>query len=371
MARSPLWQWKWSLQTAAGVNKSILSNAAQRRLDFVRTSTPEAKLELELEHDDAYKLIELLVAGQPVLRCFRIEPSNLVAPDYSSLVARCRFAGILASLEESAVSNRASVVFRGVWDRTEGRSIDYVSTLEGAGDVLANIVAVTQIDYAAPLGITQGPVQFTPVKDATYDRKRIADAAAELASVFDFEVVPLADANGGGLDLGRLDIFTRQGAVRPGAIFGYGAGTIGNCTDATRRWTRPRNIVYIDGDEGLFGYASDGPSIAKHGPWEHREGMVDGLNQGILDARAVEVLQPEWKPTVTINPDPNLVDPKTGLLVAPVPGFHYWLGDTCPATIRKGAFRHDGDVRIDSIGIGLDDEGYENEHDVRIDTEDV
>lgn len=362
--------WLWALQSPVGSTLSLLSGARSRHLAYKRTSTPEATFELDLEHDDAYVLEEALAAGgggMPVLRCFRLEEQV----DGSTL-AVCRFAGILDSMSETAAGGSNTVTFAGAFDVLEGRFTEtlFARDLEPAADVAVELIDETET-LDGPTGILIGAVGVTEPRDVTYeDRKRIADGILDLADAFDFEVVPLANATGQGADLGRFDAWTRQGIDRPEAVFGYGEGTVGNCDEATRNTVRPRNRVYVTGDEGLVGIAEDTASILKYGVWTYVESMSDVIDGTVLDARAEALLQPAPIRTVTFTPDPSKVD-DDGTSLTPRPWLDYWLGDTVRVSVRKGAFSYDGSPRIDGIELTIDDDGYEAGHSVAVAADEV
>lgn len=360
--------WLWALQSPLGSTLSLLSGARSRAFRFRRTSTPEATFELDLQHDDAYVLDDALAAGgggMPVLRCFRLEEQD----DGSELVV-CRFAGIFDSMSESASAGTNAVTFAGAFDVFEGRVTDalFARGLAPAADVAVDLITATAaVDGAT--GIVIGDVELTEPRDVTYEpRKRIADGVLDLADAFDFEVVPLADTSGQGADLGRFDAWVRQGIDRPEAVFGYGAGTVGNCDDATRTTQRPRNRVYVTGDEGLVGFAESPVSVLKHGVWAHVEAMSDVINASVLDARARALLQPDPIRTVTFTPDPTNVD-GDGTAITPRPWLDYWLGDTVRVSVRKGSFSYDGSPRIDGIDLTIDDEGNESGHTIAVTAE--
>lgn len=362
--------WLWALQDAAGSNLSVLSGARERKLSYRRSSTPEATLKLDLEHDDAYVLQEALAiggGGLPRLRCFRVEEQA----DGTDL-AVCRFAGTNPVLDEGTDDGTVGVTFRGAFEVLEGRFVGELFTwardITPAADIAVDLI--TEADDVFPTGIVIGNVEVTEPRDATYDLKRVADAVAELSDAFDFELVPLADATGQGFDLARFDAWIRQGTDRPEAVFGYGEGTVGNCHGAGRKTTAPRNRVFVTGDEGIVGFAEDTDSQDRYGVWTHTESMSDVLDLSVLTARAQALLQPAPQRVVTFSPNPAKVD-DDGELITPQPWRDYWLGDTVRLTIREGSFVYDGAPRVDGVDIDIDDEGFESGHDLTIAADDL
>lgn len=355
------------LQEATGQTRSVLSGARSRHLSYKRSSTPEASFDLELEHEDATVLQDVILAGgggMPRLRAFRVEEQ----PDGSEL-AVCRFGGVLSVCEEKAAAGLVSVTFRGVFDVLESRFIEtlFARDLVPAGDIAVELIE--EVNAGGPTGLVVGDVEGTDPRDVTYEeRKPYADGILDLADAFDFEVVPLAEADGQGFDLGRFNAWVKQGMDRPAAIFGYGADTVGNCLDASRKTLPPRNRVWVSGAEELVGLAEDFESQARYGVWEYASAMSDVLDQGLLDDRAQALLLPGPMRVVSFTPNPSKVDDE-GNPVTPLPWIDYWLGDTVRLTVRKGSLQFDGSPRVDGIDIDIDDEGFESGHSVTVQEE--
>lgn len=356
--------WLWVLQSGAGESLSVLSGARGRGLTYKRSSTPEAHFELDLDHDDALVLEEALSelsgGGLPLLRAFRVEEQ-----ENGGELAVCRFCGPIVSRDEQGAAGTVNVTARGAFEVLEGRftDTDYVASLTPAGEIVQDVITINEgIDGLT--GITFGTLEVTEAVDASYEPfKRITEVISDLADNFDFEVVALADDAGAGTELGRLDIYAEQGIDRPDVLFGYGEGTVGNCTDASRTTLKPVNKVYVTGVDGLFGYAEDAPSITAHGVWTAVESMSDVDSTDILDARAQGLLVPEPQRIVKFTPDPTRLDADDELST-PSPWVDYWLGDTVRATIRKGSFQYAGSPRIDGIAIEIDDQGFEASHEL-------
>lgn len=353
----------WALQDQNGSNLSVLAGALNRSLSFRRSSTAEAAGEIDLDHDDAYTLVDASLVGLPRLRCFRLEEQ----PD-KSLLARCRFSGLLSSLDEGGSGKTLTFAFRDAFDVLEGRFTGEVfgRDVTAAAQIAVDLISGTELEW--PTGIAIGTLEPTEPLDATYERKRISEAIVELSSSFDFELVPYADATGQGSQLATFQAWARQGADRPEAVFGYGDGTLGNCSDATRKTGRPVNRAIVRGDEGIIGFAEDAVSIQKYGLWTVDEGMSDTLDVSVLNARARDLLRPNPERIVGFNPDPGYID-DAGDSLTPRPWLDYWLGDTVRLSVREGAYAYDGKPRIDGITIELDDEGYESSHAVTVNTD--
>lgn len=369
MAALTLGSWIFALQDSLGSNLSLLAGAYDRHLSYKRSSTPEAKFSLELEHDDAYSLLEALRNGLPRLRAFRVE----LMPDLS-LAAVVRYGGIILPLDEKASDGTIEVTSRGMFELFEGRDVGapeapWARDMQDVGVTIFELIDMVNAELDT--GIVKGTRESSIPVDVTYEGKRVSDGIIELLATAngpDLELVPVADATGQGWTMARAEVYSSQGVERPGAVFGYGAGTVGNCSDAGRQTTKPRNRVTVYGDEGIFGYAEDFGSQIKYGLWGDTDSLSDTIDVSLLDARARELLQPEPFRVVTFNPDPTLVA-ADGTALTPSPWRDYWLGDSVPLSVRKGAFTYDGMVRVDGIDIDIDDDGFESSHGIIVSTE--
>lgn len=358
--------WIWALQEGlGGTLLSVLTGVTSRHLAFKRSNVAEATGEFDLAHEDAYTIIAAMRDSMPILRCFHVEQANAA----EVAVTVVRFAGIVLPLEENAEAGTLKLTARGVGERLEGRQVgspDLVWARDNTdvGDVLAELLDDANTEQYT--GIELGEVESSIALDVEYEGKPVADVFNELTGVQggpDIEIVPVADDTGQGAQLGRLEVYASQGQYRDEAVFGYGKDTVANCTDATRQTTRPANRVIVYGDEGTSGFAEDIASQDKYNLWTVTESMGDVVDVGVLDARAEALLQPEPVRFVSFQPDPAHEN-------VPLPFAHYWLGDTVPLTVRKGAFEHDGIVRIDGIDIDIDDDtGEDAAHTITVATD--
>lgn len=340
--------WRWSLQTNVGANVTTLPGASNRRLSFKRNDgRPELAFDLELEHDDAYRLAEALEQYVPLCRGYRLEQQADL-----STVAVVRYAGVLAPFEEGAESNTLAVTFRGGLERLDVPLDElFARDFMDAGDIAADLLATADLMW--PTGIELGDVEPTVPRDVTYDPgKLVSDAIAELSNMsdgYDFDIEPLNDGD----VIGRLHIYGDQGQDRPAAKFGYGEGTVGNCSDARRKTTRPANRVVVFGDEGLQVVVDDPASQDRYGMWVEQDSLSDELNLANLEARALELLRPTFGRVVEFDPDPFAGN-------CPRPWTDFWLGDTVRLDVRKGALVVDSaEPRIDAITVDVDDDGNE------------
>lgn len=353
-----------------GTNVRVLTGVTGRKLSFKRSSTPEVTGTIDLEHDDAYAINALVSDGEPILRGFRLEPQG----DNTTL-AVARVAGVISPISEQAAEGTVNFTARGVFERLEGYLIgdpdapwsrDFID----AGDAMLEVLAEANAERDTGIVPGANPPSSATLDSLTYEGKVNADAIVELAGTRggpDYEVIPVANENGEGSTLGRFEVYAPQGIDRPEAVFGYGAGTVGNCTDADRQTSRPRNRVIVYGDEGIRGIAEDVQSQDRYGLWTYTESMSDTVDLSLLQARADELLQPDPARIVSFTPDASRID-ASGAPLAPQPWLDYWLGDTVRAIIRKGAFVYDGTPRIDALDIELDDDGFESAHVVQIAT---
>lgn len=352
--------WRFALQTPTGSLSSTLPGAFDRSVSRKRKNTSELEFKLDVAHDDATLLQQLLTAGGgglPIVRGRRDESQ----PD-GTTTAVCRFAGVVLPLDEEANDDEKvlTVTVRGGFEWLEGRFTSALRAfdLEDAGIIVSTLIAEAEAE--APTGLIVGSIEPTIAVDATFESKRVSDAIAELADGdpgFDFDVQPLDDSFGA--KIGRFVIYARQGSDR-GVTFGLGPGTANNVQSAGRKTTRPINRAIVYGAEGVTGFAENVPSQQKYGLWTDSDSLSDELNVAVLDARAGGMLAPEPIRVVSFSPDPY--NPAT-----PVPFLDYDVGDTVSLEIREGAFTFSGRPRIDAITITIDDEGFEAEHSIDID----
>lgn len=355
-------EWRWVLQSPQGATLTTLSRlggASERKLAYVRNSTPQADFKLDLEGEDALELFAALGATVPVLRCFRVEQQADL-----SMLAVCRFAGPLLPLDTGDVNETdatVQVTARGAFEYLEGRLTDQFYEQWGEDSVVIARDLITQADLSDTLPILLGSAALGIDRDVSYERKVVADAIIELAGQgdFDFEVVPISDSDGEGSMLGRFDTFSTQGSQRDGAPFGFGKGTVANCVSANLKMMRPTNRVYVVGEAGAEGFAEDTTSIAQYGLWETIDSQSDVADFEALDSRARELINPTPLQVVTFQPNPAHE-------ACPDPFVDYWLGDSVPLEVRKGAWDYSGTPRVDGIAIDIDDDGYESAHTLTI-----
>lgn len=350
--------WRWQLQDRAGAPLETIANATGRELRYARSTPAEASFDLLHSDDEAYELLGALEQQTPLLRCWRIEPAAS-----GVLVATCRFAGVFSGLEE-ATDKGLTATFTAppgaLEHRLTGEADDHA--FEDAIEVARQLVEDQNARQSTGLQMGTLEVAGTQV-DVLYERAEVLATLAELAGAdpggFDYDV-RFTDE---GPVLAQLLLLRRQGALRAGAAFGYGEGTLQNVSGAERMWLPPRNRVVAIGDDSVSQVAEDVPAQQAFGMYEVPLSVPDTVDAGVLLARARDHVAPGWRRFVKLTPDPNATD-DDGAALTPQPWVHYWLGDDVPATIRKDSWRHDGTARIDGITVGLADDGREDRHEL-------
>lgn len=330
----------WVIATSAGQALAELTTATGRQLTFRRNGVPEATFALSHEDEDAKLLLDALAAGGvPLLKVFR----NGIL----------RFHGYLAPFtEEAQEQSILTATFRGPFGRLLGDGGNrgrFTAAVKEFSQIDAGQIAWTLINETPSVGIRKGTIEATKLRDRRYESGNVGELIVNLTNVldgFDFEVVP-TDA---GRDIGRFDVFARQGQERMDAPFEYGATTLANVRRFERATQPPINVARVIGADGLVGEKRNQTSIDKYGEWWVQFAASDVSEQPTLDDKAQALLRPNPIKVLNFTPDPAL---------APLPWDDYWLGDTVPVRARQGSLSEDSAARVNEITVVVDDNGNE------------
>lgn len=339
-------RWRFALQDKNGGALCPLTGATERVFRKLRNEGPSFEFAVDLEHPNAYKLLDYLDTGVPIIRGWRKEPAGTV----------CRYSGQVNALDEEAGEEAtvkvASSPLAQLATRHTGEIKDF--PFIDAGEVVRQLVVDANTEGAT--GIVMGTVQATANRDLTLEHKNVMEQVRELAELdpgFDYDVAPIA----AGANVGTLSVYASLGVDRPGAQFGHGPGTRRNVQRVQRLEKPPVNRVRVLGDEGVYMTASLTDSIAKYGVWFEFESISDAIEADILLARANERLEGAWQRTTAFTPEPER---------APLPLVDYDVGDRVRLQVRRGALRLSASPRVDGIEIRIDDEGNEEAHELTI-----
>lgn len=353
--------WRFALQSPSGATVSLLRQAFDREFDFQRSQPAAFDLKLDHEAEDAYRLLEQLEQGVPIVRAWRLERQ----PD-TSIRPVIRFAGHVLGVDEQT-SDAITVTALQPPGKFAHRITSELDDhpFEDGGEIFRQLVEDQNAIDAT--GAVMGTVETTAPRDLTYENREVLEALGELTEFQDgpdYDAVPI-DA---GATLATLNVYRAMGADRTaaGAVvgFGYGPGTLQNCLDARRRWLPPRNLVRVIGDDSLTRDKSDALSRQRFGTFAATDQLADTVDADALDARAQELLAPGWRKLVEVDPDPRKRNERTGELITPAPWLDYWLGDVVQVDVRKGAWNRVDAARVDGIGISIGNDGRESAHEL-------
>lgn len=283
-----------------------------------------------------------------------------------------RFAGIVYQVQDVGDGDTAWSTFTafGPMQRLSARftGVDEAERVDDGGQILVDLVDETNLlDYT---GIaTSGydnVLEATPERTAEYNRKRIGDAAIELAGAFNgFDPMlrpihqPAGEEDG---TLAALDIYARAGAERPDSLFAWGMSPnnvrrIEHTEDGTSLANAFAGFGWTptSGDDPISTFATNPTSIAKYGRYESVEQFGDITNEDFLDDLLAEeaALRADGRELVTIAPVGG-----DDVRRVPRPWRDFEPGDTVPVwagEALRGGFR--GLQRVYGFGWSVADDG--------------
>lgn len=317
-------------------------DARGRRLSFARNRAAQAILTLGLYDRAAINLFAALRTSIPLLVVYRngtivfaghwwpMSGGNAVDSDsFVNLVFKDAFA---------------------IYDYRLTALPDEVYSAEDQG-IIARTLIETADSYYGPtyLNTSNGTIEATRPRDRTYNSKPVSEAVIELTEVI------------GGIDwygtytnpvthVGRtmtFNVAARYGTDRPGARFEFGEGTLENCRSYTFTTGLPVNVVRAIGAGGVPREVQDDDSWDRFGPYVVALAASDVSETATLDDLARDA----------IRTDPVMV---TGLVGdparCPTPWDDFWIGDTLRCNVDDGAVQYQGEPRVQTIDVGLDEE---------------
>lgn len=359
-------QWDLDACDGSGVKLTSLTRHQGTSFTYTRNGVPEAQL--SLSHDDA-ECATILTAlakgaggGVPTLKAHRTGRGGTKV---------LRFNGYLAatSEESGADASTATFTFRGPFGRLlgdganagrfyfQGSPLVYTATDAGAiaEDLRRRAMnPMGQMNLGDAQYVRAGVVQPTKVRDRTYLRgQNYGEAIVNLSNVldgFDFECVPVDE----GLTQAAFNVYSQQGADRPGVKFEYGSGTQANCSAVGRQTLSPVNVVFVAGaGTGTTpAQAIHVSSAQQYGVYQLFVTANDVADSQTLLDKANALIRPKPVKTISFMPDPRL---------APLPWDDYWIGDAVQFYARRGALVEGPlSVRVNQIRVVIDpDTGLE------------
>ena len=354
-------EYRFVLADPTGNDLAELTTAAGKAGRYKRNWYSEWAMTISHEDDAAYEFFNCLkYTGIPTLKAWR----KAGGASAFTLVFHGWMAPFTEELEESCALN---LVFRSPFARTlgegenRGRFTDAFIATDGAFDAgrIGHALAVGAeggvVFNPDPVNtnqsgtrLSQGNREITKDRVRTYEYANRGEAVVNLTNVldgFDFAERFVADED----PMAYLDIYATMGSDRPGVKFEYGEGTLANVRAIHRETHPPINVARVIGN-GVVGEVTDSASILKYGAWWVQYQASDVTEQATVDDKAYALLRPNPIRTVSFVPDPRL---------APVPWDDYWLGDTVRVYGNRGAFTEEATVRVNEIGVVVDENGVE------------
>ena len=348
--------WSFVLANRAGVTIDVLDGSyKQVQLEYNRSDVSKAIVQLDVDDERAISLISQVVSITPRLYCYRD--------------GTLEFAGFLTSIEQVADNEaQMTATFEDglalLRYRISGANVEYyeqnsATIIAGTGAVGAFTSLLSQANASTATGLTAGTVTATTVRieELQFSREIILDRVLEISRMTggpDLRVNPQAQ----GSTLATLDVGPIYTSTTPTAYFGYGPGTQVNVLSVAQQITPPQTRVLVVGNdtEGQSTVTSDiTTGEGGLGRWEavtqrsDLQESTDCINTADAQVRAA------WTQTVSFTPDPA---------IAPSPLSDYNVGDAVRVTINRGSLAADALIRINKLGVTIDNSGVETEHSI-------
>ena len=345
-------EWAFVLATSSGAPYDVLDPAIlNAELTYSRSEATTLNLTLQGEDDRAYNIIYQLTQTAP--RVYAYRDSVLY------------FAGQVVAIKESAEEDLAMVVtcvdaLATLQHRLT--ELDFEAYEENASYLIAGTLTdgqsslLAQANATATTGLAAGTVTssigvdtFATSRDVCYDKLR---ELCQLVTGPDVKVRPVD----GGATYGYLDVGNLYVSSATVASFGYGAGTLGNLTSFEWEVTPPLTRVICLGSETEGASTVDAnvtTAEAKVGVWQGQVSNNDLYLETDCVNAANAAVRLDWTTAVTFTPDPA---------VTPRPLRDYNVGDLVGVRAKRGSMLYNGNLRVRSIGVTIDDSGLEVAH---------
>ena len=356
-------EWTFILADKNGTFTDILDPAIiDCNLQYQRSKPTTATITLQGEDERAYAIISGLTTTKPLMYAYRD--------------GVLEFAGFISSIREMGDEDLGmSVIFTDalgvlayrltdpgfeVYDETttnliagtltEGLSL--VDQANSTAIVTAGVISRT----AVPTGLTAtaATTGFAIDTFAT-SRDRVLDKIIEISELTngpDLRVTPVA----GSSTFGTLEVGTLYQGTTVMAHFGYGSSTVGNLTGFDWEITPPATRVICVGNE-VEGSSTVNAAVTtaetRIGVWQSSVNNNDlYLENDCIDA-ANAATRLDWQTVVSFTPEPA---------ITPRPLRDYTVGDVVAVRANRGSLLYNGQLRIRSITLSIDDSGFEIAH---------
>lgn len=219
---------------------------------------------------------------------------------------------------------------------------------EDAGAIAQQLIERSDFLYGPSPLTSSGTIEETTIRDREYSSVPVGEAIIQLTEVrggFDWYPTYTDPAATGGRTM-TFNIAARYGTDRPGARFEFGAGTLDNCSAYKFATSLPTNIVRALGATGLVREQADEDSQGRFGPYMKALGANDVSETATLDALALDAIRSNPAMVTEITGDPAK---------CPRPWDDFWIGDTIRVGIDDGGVQEQSEPRVQTIDVSLDD----------------
>ena len=358
-------EWTFILADKNGTFTDILDPAIiDCNLQYQRSKPTTATITLQGEDERAYAIISGLTTTKPLMYAYRD--------------GVLEFAGFISSIREMGDEDLGmSVIFTDalgvlayrltdpgfeVYDETttnliagtltEGLSL--VDQANSTAIVTAGVISRT----AVPTGLTAtaATTGFAIDTFAT-SRDRVLDKIIEISELTngpDLRVTPVD----GSSTFGTLEVGTLYQGLTVGAYFGYGEGTVANLTSFDWEIQPPATRVTCVGND-CEGSSTVNAAVttaeAIVGVWQTVITNNDITEESDCIDAANAAMRLDWQTVVNFTPEPS---------VTPRVLRDYTIGDLVNVRADRGSLLYNGTLRVSSIGIRIDDSGFEVAHQI-------
>ena len=344
-------EWTFILADKNGTQLDILDPAITAcELTYQRSQPTTCTFTLQGEDDRAYNIISALTTTRPLAYAYRD--------------GRLYFAGYLSGVKEAAdedlsmmvtFTDALGVLAHRLTD-SDFEVYDQTTTNLIAGTLTSGTSLVAQANATAATGLTAtAATTGFDVETFTTSRDVVLDKIMELVNLTngpDLRITPVA----GSSTFGTLEVGTLYQGTTVMARFGYGASTVGNLTGFDWEITPPATRVICVGNE------VEGSSIVDAdvtfaesfiGVWQSSISNNDlYLENDCIDA-ANAATRLDWQTVVSFTPEPA---------ITPRPLRDYTVGDVVAVRASRGSLLYNGQLRVRSITLSIDDSGFEVAH---------
>jgi len=344
-------EWTFILADKDGVQLDILDPAITAcELVYQRSQPTTCTFTLQGEDDRSYNIISALTTTRPLAYAYRD--------------GRLYFAGYLSGVKEAADEDLSMMVtFTDALGVLAHRLTD--SDFEVYDETTTNLIAgtltsgtslVAQANALAATGLTAtAATSGFDVETFTTSRDVVLDKINELVNLTngpDLRVTPVA----GSSTFGTLEVGTLYQGTSVMAQFGYGSSTVGNLTGFDWEITPPATRVVCVGNE-VEGSSTVNAAVTtaetRIGVWQSSINNNDlYLENDCIDA-ANAATRLDWQTVVSFTPEPA---------ITPRPLRDYTVGDVVAVRASRGSLLYNGQLRVRSITLSIDDSGFEIAH---------